>query len=276
MRNTAKTVCLACFVTTILVAFSQTASATNITSITKDAFGLTTVKEGFEKPLSGPNVAEDTNDEAYSQGMMAPNQNQPYTWDTGLILKEPCPNPIGDLQANVMVFKPEEGFGFGDNGNLSSSNQLPDGDHMLIYCGSTGKPATLRFAFTQPVSKFGGYFTEAALNGLATNYMEADFYATDGHKIGSTLIPVAKVSALKTSFQGFMPANGESFQEVALTPWNNNGTIANVGYPAVDSLWFEPAAVAVPEPGTLPLLAASVLTALFIPRRFRRKMFAGF
>jgi hypothetical protein len=227
-------VCFVCFV----LAFSQNAAA-GLKQVPAGELVNPTC-ESFEEAPNYSNAAISP-DEFYTGGMVVVGEYGPYTFSqSGLTLTSPIPNVWGNFKPNLTVIKAEEGFGFYDYGSIGSANQLPDGDHFLVEYGSSSNPfPAITFAIPgNGAQVVGGYFTEYANNGLANNYLIAEAYGKAGNNLGSILIPAVNVSVWKTTPFYFASSDGELITSFSINYWNDNGTIPNVGCPAMDNLMF--------------------------------------
>ena len=230
-----------------LLLFYASAVTSNLHAapIGKDAFGLRATVEGFEGLSPAANSPQ-----VVGTGFLKPGVIGPFTFASGATLTGPVPNPgLGMGAVGVLVGDfslGASGFGLGENGRIDSANDVP---HGTAFIALNAHPGPIEFTFPFDLIRVGAF--EAGDAGFVT----LSAFDASGRLLETLTLAKSSEAHWTTTFIGLENAAG--IRKVTFTD-----STSNTGFNALvlDDLTFEPLAAAVPEPPSILLVAAAVMT----------------
>lgn len=216
-----------------------------------DAFGTTAVFESFAALSPGLNIG------IYrpGSGVLVPGTNGPFTFDSGVVLVHPVPNPIpgenedeiGTAGVNDFRIGPAS-FGL-DGPSIDDTSDVPFGTAFMGLDGS-GDNAVAKFSFPSDVLRVGAFVTGSESESEITIFDKSDL------ELERHAIPKVSVADWSSNFIGL----------------ENLGGIRHVVFRGeflvIDGLTFVP----VPEPSSASLVAISLVGIALQSLRGRQKL----
>jgi hypothetical protein len=219
--------------------------------ISQDNFGSGAMVESFEGLSPGPNLSLQGN----NVGLLNPGIIEPFTFESGVTLTGSVIGVlIGDWSIGPAF------FGLGDNRDVASAADVPDGSaYLAINFGSV-----IEFTFPSDIVRVGG-LVKSAVDSAGSNPINLSAFDEFGTLLETVTIPSSVNVPWSSNFLGL--ENTAGIRRVIFSP-----TPTSIGnFMVLDRLTFEPISspsVAVPEPTSgLGVLLCAVLGASSMLKR---------
>ena len=209
--------------------------------ISTSEFGSSAIVESFEGLSPGTIIPQ-----IVDTGVLKPGVNGPFTFNSGVTLTGPIPNEPPPSAAGIEVGDFSIGdasFGLGENGQITSADDVPDGS---AYLALNADPGPIEFTFNSDMLRVGALVTGGR------GFIILSAFDASGHLLETVSVSKVNVSNWRSNFVGLENSAG-----IRKITFSDSDVGSGFNTLVLDRLTFEPIASVVEvaidiKPGSFP------------------------